>query len=230
VGLYDQWYKNAIIYCLDVETFADSNGDGVGDFNGLIDRLDYIASLGITCVWLMPFYPTPNRDDGYDITDYTTIDPRLGTLADFAEFMLEARERGLHVITDLVPNHTSDQHPWFKAARRDPKSPYRSYYVWRTDDPGDTSSEVVFPGEQDGIWSWDKAANAWYLHHFYAFQPNLHFANQDVREEFRKIIGLWLQYGVSGFRIDAAPFLTDPSVPDGFGDLEHAHRFLRTTA
>jgi maltose alpha-D-glucosyltransferase/alpha-amylase len=227
VGLYDQWYKNAIIYCVDVETFADSNGDGIGDFIGLIDRLDYIASLGITCIWLMPFYPTPNRDDGYDITDYTAIDPRFGTLADFAEFMLEARERGLHVITDLVPNHTSDQHPWFKAARLDPKSPYRAYYVWRTDDPGDTSSEVVFPGEQEGIWSWDKAAKAWYLHHFYPFQPNLHFANPEVREEFRKIIGLWLQYGVSGFRIDAAPFLTDPSMLDGAGDLEHAHRFLR---
>lgn len=227
MGLRDQWYKNAILYCLDVETYADSNGDGVGDFNGLTSRLDYLASLGITCLWLMPFYPTPNGDDGYDVADYGAIDPRLGTMSDFAEFMVEAQERGLRVIIDLVPNHSSDQHPWFQSARQDPDSPYRDYYVWRTDDPGDTSGEVVFPGEQDGIWTWDEQAEAWYLHHFYPFQPDLNFANPAVREEFRRVIGLWLQYGVSGFRIDAAPFLIQLDDLAKQRGTAPAHDFLR---
>jgi maltose alpha-D-glucosyltransferase/alpha-amylase len=227
VGLRDQWYKNAIIYCLDVETYADGNGDGIGDFAGLTRRLDYLAGLGVTCLWLMPFYPTPNRDDGYDIADFTTIDPRLGTMADFTEFVVEARERGLHLIVDLVPNHTSDQHPWFQAARRDPASPYRDYYVWRQDDPGDTSDQVVFPGEQQGIWTYDEEAQAYYLHHFYEFQPDLNFANPAVRDEFRKIIGLWLQQGIGGFRIDAAPFLISLTGIDTDLDMEHGHQFLR---
>jgi maltose alpha-D-glucosyltransferase / alpha-amylase len=227
VGLHDQWYKNAIIYCLDVETFVDSDGDGVGDFKGLTHRLDYLAGLGVTCLWLMPFYPSPGRDDGYDVADYTAIDPRYGSMADFAEFMVEAQERGFHVIVDLVPNHTSDQHPWFQQARADPKSPFRSYYVWRQDEPPDTSDKVVFPGEQDSIWSYDESAGAYFLHHFYDFQPDLNFANPAVRDEFRKIIGLWLQQGVSGFRVDAAPFLIDPTGVDGGDDLEHAHRYLR---
>ncbi len=149
MGLHDQWCENAIIYCLDGETYADSNGDGVGDFPGLTRRLDYLSGLGVTCLWLMPFYPSPGGDDGYDVSDYVSIDPRLGTMSEFAEFVFEARERGLHVIVDLVPNHTSIEHPWFKAARADPESPYRNYYVWRTDDPGDTSDKVVFPGEQE---------------------------------------------------------------------------------
>jgi maltose alpha-D-glucosyltransferase/alpha-amylase len=222
VGLHDQWYKNAIIYCLDVETFADSNGDGVGDFPGLTSRLDYLWGLGITCIWLMPIFPTSNRDDGYDVSDYCSIDPRLGSMADFAEFMVEAGERGMHVIMDLMPNHTSIQHPWFQAARSSPNSPYRDYYVWRQDDPGDTSDQVVFPGEQKGIWTFDEEAKAWYLHRFYPFQPDLNFANPAVRDEFRRIIGLWLQQGVKGFRIDAAPFLKDVD-----GASETAHTYLR---
>jgi maltose alpha-D-glucosyltransferase/alpha-amylase len=222
VGLHDQWYKNAIIYCLDVETFADSNGDGVGDFPGLTSRLDYLWGLGITCIWLMPIFPTSNRDDGYDVSDYCSIDPRLGSMADFAEFMVEAGERGMHVIMDLMPNHTSIQHPWFQAARSSPNSPYRDYYVWRQDDPGDTSDQVVFPGEQKGIWTFDEEAKAWYLHRFYPFQPDLNFANPAVRDEFRRIIGLWLQQGVKGFRIDAAPFLKDED-----GASETAHTYLR---
>jgi maltose alpha-D-glucosyltransferase/alpha-amylase len=227
MGLHDQWYENAIIYCLDVETFADSNGDGIGDFAGLTHRLDYLSGLGVTCIWLMPFYPTPNRDDGYDVADYAAVDPRLGTMADFAEFVVEARERGMHIIVDLVPNHSSDQHPWFQAARQDPDSPYRDYYIWREDDPGDTSDQVVFPGEQEGIWTYDEQAKAWYLHHFYAFQPDLNFANPAVREEFRKIMGLWLQLGVSGFRIDAAPFLINLiGVENGRG-MEPAHEYLQ---
>ncbi|MDQ3540711.1 MAG: alpha-amylase family protein [Chloroflexota bacterium] len=227
MGLRDQWYKNAIIYCLDVETHADSDGDGIGDFAGLTGRLDYLASLGVTCLWLMPFYPTPNRDDGYDVADYGAIDPRLGTMTDFAEFMVEAGERGLRVVIDLVPNHTSDQHPWFQAARQDPDSPYRDYYVWRTDDPGDTSDQVVFPGEQDGIWTRDEEAGAWYLHHFYPFQPDLNFSNPAVRDEFRKVMGLWLQCGVSGFRIDAAPFVIQTDDPQEKRGVAPSHDFLR---
>ena len=229
MGLHDQWYKNAVVYCLDVETYADSNGDGVGDFTGLTRRLDYLSGLGVSCLWLMPFYPTPNRDDGYDVADYCAIDPRLGSFADFAEFIVEARERGMHVLVDLVPNHTSDQHPWFQQARRDPTSTYRDYYVWRQDDPGDTSDRVVFPGEQKGIWTYDEEAKAYYLHHFYAFQPDLNFANPAVREEFRKIMGLWLQLGVDGFRIDAAPFLITVLGHEDARDtgMRQAHEFLR---
>ena len=225
--VHDQWYENAIIYCLDVETYADSDGDGVGDFNGLTDRLDYIAGLGVTCLWLMPFYVTPNRDDGYDVADYCAIDPRLGSMADFTEFMVEAEECGIHVVLDLIPNHTSIEHPWFQAARCDPDSKYRDYYVWREDDPGDTSDKVVFPGEQEGIWTYDEEVEAWYLHHFYAHQPDLNFANPDVRDEFRKIMGLWLKLGVSGFRIDAAPFLINlKGVDERISDMSTAHRFL----
>ena len=222
MGLHDQWYKNAIIYCLDVETFADGNGDGVGDFPGLISRLDYLSGLGITCIWLMPIFPTPGGDDGYDVSDYTTVDPRLGSMADFTEFMVEATERGMHVIMDLIPNHTSDQHPWFQSARSSPDSPYRDYYVWREDDPGDTSDSVVFPGEQDGIWHFDEEAKAWYLHRFYHFQPDLKFSNPHVRDEFRRIMGLWLQQGIGGFRIDAAPFLESEE-----GGPESAFEYLR---
>jgi maltose alpha-D-glucosyltransferase/alpha-amylase len=222
VGLRDQWYKNVIFYCLDVETYADSNGDGIGDFPGLTLRLDYLAGLGVNCIWLLPFYPSPGRDDGYDITDYCAVDPRYGSMADFTEFMVEARERGIHVILDLVPNHTSNEHPWFQAARADPESPYRDFYVWRDDDPGDTSDKSVFPGFQDGIWSYDEVAGAWYLHHFYDFQPDLNFANPAVRDEFRKIMGLWLQQGVDGFRIDAAPFLNT------LVDFEPGQQFSRT--
>lgn len=224
---HSHWYENAIIYCLDVETFADSDGDGIGDFNGLTRRLDYLSGLGITCLWLMPFYPTPNRDDGYDVADYQAIDPRLGSLGDFSEFMVAAEERGIHVIVDLVPNHTSDQHPWFQAARQDPESPYRDYYVWRQDDPGDTSSEVVFPGEQEGIWTYDEAAQAWYLHQFYAFQPDLNFSNPAVRDQFRRTMGLWLRLGAAGFRIDAAPFLGSTALTASGDNMESVHEALR---
>lgn len=226
MGLHDQWYENAIIYCLDVETYADGNGDGVGDFIGLTKRLDYLSGLGVNCLWLMPFYPTPGGDDGYDVADYVSVDPRLGSIADFSEFVLEARERGMHVIIDLVPNHTSIEHPWFQEARRDPDSPYRDYYIWRTDEPEDTSDQVVFPGEQSGIWTYDEEAGAYYLHHFYEFQPDLNFANPAVRDEFRKIIGLWIQLGVSGFRVDAAPFLINLTGVDGVRDMSPAHEFL----
>ena len=223
----DLWYENAIIYCLDVETFMDSNGDGVGDFPGLTQRLDYLAGLGVTCIWLMPFFPSPGKDDGYDVMDYYQVDPRLGDLGDFVDFLFEAGERGLRVIIDLVVNHTSVQHPWFQEARKGMDSPYHEYYVWRYDEPPDTSDKVVFPGEQEGIWSWDDQAKAWYLHHFYSHQPDLNILSPKVRHEIRKIMGFWLELGVAGFRIDAAPFLIGMTGMDGEKKPDDPHIYLR---
>jgi maltose alpha-D-glucosyltransferase / alpha-amylase len=221
--IHDLWYKNAVIYCLDVETFMDGNGDGVGDFIGLRRRLDYLAGLGVTCVWLLPFYASPNRDNGYDVSDYYAVDPRLGTLGDFVEFSHEARLHGIRVIVDLVANHTSDEHPWFQQARRDPRSRYRDYYVWSAERPADAESGVVFPGVQKSTWSWDDAAQAWFFHRFFDFQPDLNVANPAVRGELTKIVGFWLELGVSGFRVDAVPFLIEPQGgPEAEAEQEHA--------
>jgi len=201
------WYKNAIIYSLDVETYLDSDGDGIGDFQGLTNCLNYLSGLGITCLWLLPFYPSPNRDNGYDVMDYYNVDPRLGTLGDFVEFIHQARERGIRVLIDLVVNHTSIQHPWFQAARTDKNSKYRDYYVWSDNPPKTDPQQLMFPDEEDSIWDYDEQAQAYYLHHFYKEQPDLNIANPAVKEEIRLIMGFWLELGVSGFRIDAAPFL-----------------------
>ncbi|MEG4458918.1 alpha-amylase family glycosyl hydrolase [Microcoleus sp. N9_A1] len=181
----DLWYKDAIVYSLDVETFLDSNGDGVGDFQGLTNKLDYLSGLGITCLWLLPFYPSPNRDNGYDVMDYCNIDPRLGTLGDFVEFMHQAGERGIRVLVDLVVNHTSDQHPWFIAARSDENSKYRNYYVWSKNPPKTDPSMLVFPDAEDSIWEYDEQANSYYLHHFYKESPEI-IAMIDIQE------GSWL--------------------------------------
>ncbi|MDT8277574.1 alpha-amylase family protein [Roseomonas mucosa] len=203
----DLWYKNAVIYCLSVGTYMDANGDGVGDFEGLTRRLDYLQGLGITTVWLMPFQPSPSRDNGYDIQDYYGVDPRYGTLGDFVEFTHACRQRGMRVIIDLVVNHTSDQHPWFQSARQDPDSPYRDWYVWADRKPAHADQGVVFPGVQDSTWSRDPVAKSWYFHRFYEFQPDLNTANPHVQAEILKIMGFWLQLGVSGFRMDAVPFV-----------------------
>jgi maltose alpha-D-glucosyltransferase/alpha-amylase len=207
--MLDLWYKNAVIYCLDVETFMDSNGDGVGDFQGLTHRLDHIEALGATCVWLLPFYPSPNRDNGYDITDFYGVDPRLGSPGDFVDFTHAARDRGLRVIVDFVANHTSVDHPWFQEARSSEDSRYRDWYVWSKEKPENIHDGVVFPGHQDAIWTYDRKAKAWYLHRFYEHQADLNIANPEVREELDKAMGYWLQLGVSGFRIDAVPFLIE---------------------
>lgn len=207
--MFDLWFKNAVIYCVDVETYADSNGDGVGDFAGLSERLEYLAGLGITCIWMLPFFTSPNLDNGYDISNYYDVDPRYGHLGDFVEFTRKANNLGIRVILDLVVNHTSDQHPWFQAARSDPKSPYRDYYIWSETKPKDADQGVVFPGVQDTIWTYDRMAKAYYHHRFYDFQPDLNMANPVVRDEIRKVMGFWLELGISGFRVDAAPFLID---------------------
>ena len=236
----DLWYKNAIFYTLDVGTYMDANGDGIGDFEGLLRRLDYLSGLGVTALWLQPFQPSPNKDDGYDTADYYGIDKRHGSLGDFVEFTREARHRGIRVIIDLVINHTSDQHPWFQAARRDPESQFRDYYYWSKTKPKGADKGMVFPGVQTTTWTWDKEAKAYYHHRFYPFQPDLNTQNPAVREEIRKIMGFWLELGVSGFRVDAVPFIIE-SVPAAskkraeragkprmdFGYLRDLHNFLQ---
>jgi maltose alpha-D-glucosyltransferase / alpha-amylase len=204
----DLWYKNAIVYSLDVETFLDANGDGCGDFEGLTRRLDYLDALGIDAVWLMPFQPSPRRDDGYDISDYYGIDPRFGSSGDFVEFMREAGSRGIRVLIDLVVNHTSDRHPWFPRAR-ERGSALHDWYVWSDKRPPDWRSGIVFPGAQQQTWSYDVKARAYYFHRFYDFQPDLNMDNPRVREEVRRIMGFWLQLGVAGFRMDAVPFVLE---------------------
>lgn len=211
----DLWWKSAIVYCLDVETYLDSDGDGVGDLAGLSQRIDYLAGLGINCLWLMPFYPGPDRDDGYDITDFYGVDPRLGTHGELVEVIRTAHDRGIRVVADLIVNHTSDRHPWFRQARRSTANPYRDYYVWRDTDPGDTSAEVVFPGEEDGIWAFDEHTGEWYLHHFYAHQPDLNLANPKVIDELLRTVGFWLELGIDGFRVDAVPFLSQTGKDSG---------------
>jgi maltose alpha-D-glucosyltransferase / alpha-amylase len=203
----DLWYKNAVIYCLSVGTYMDANGDGIGDFQGLMRRLDYLHGLGVTALWLMPFQTSPQRDDGYDVSDYYNVDPRYGTLGDFVEFTHGAKQRGIRVLIDLVVNHTSDEHPWFQAARRDPQSQYREWYVWSKKKPPRAHEGMVFPGVQQSTWSYDEHAQAWYFHRFYDFQPDLNTANLEVQAELLKIMGFWIQLGVSGFRMDAVPFI-----------------------
>ena len=204
----DLWWKNAVVYCLDVETYKDSDGDGVGDFRGLIDEIDYLAGLGVTCIWLMPFYPSPNRDDGYDIADFYGVDPRLGTLGDFVEFVRTATDRGMRVILDLVVNHTSDEHPWFTESRSSLEAARRDWYVWRPE-PSDHPAGLAFPDKETSNWQRDRRTGEYYLHRFYRFQPDLNIANPAVRDEICKIAAFWLALGVSGFRMDAVPFLLE---------------------
>jgi maltose alpha-D-glucosyltransferase / alpha-amylase len=209
MAIEDLWYKHAVIYCLDVEKYLDANGDGIGDFEGLSRRLDYLAGLGVTCLWLQPFYPSPNQDNGYDVSDYYGVHEKHGSLGDYVDFMNEARARGLRVIVDLVVSHTSVEHPWFQSARMDRNSPFREWYVWSDERPADHEDGIVFPGSQKTTWTWDDAAGQYYFHRFYEFQPDLNTHHPAVRQEIRKIMGFWLELGVSGFRMDAVPFLIE---------------------
>jgi trehalose synthase len=222
----DLWWKNAVVYCLDVETFFDSDGDGCGDLVGLTERIDYLAGIGVRCLWLMPFYPSPRRDDGYDITDFYGVDGRLGTPGDFAELIRTARDRGIRVIADLVLNHTSDAHPWFRAARSGRDSPYHDFYVWADEQPPEPPGGVVFPDKEDSNWDWSPEAERWYLHRFYSHQPELNVANPQVRDELAQVVGYWLEQGLAGFRVDAVPFLLEPTgLPDGA--IVDPHELLR---
>ncbi|VTU36514.1 Trehalose synthase/amylase TreS [Variovorax sp. PBL-H6] len=203
----DLWYKNTVVYCLSVGTFMDSDGDGCGDFEGLTRRLEYLHGLGVTTLWLMPFQTSPGRDDGYDVADYYNVDPRFGTLGDFVEFTHAAAQRGMRVLIDLVVNHTSDQHPWFQAARKSRRSKYHDWYVWSDRKPERAADGVVFHGVQKSTWTFDKVARRWYFHRFYDFQPDLNTSHPQVQAEILKIMGFWTQLGVSGFRMDAVPFV-----------------------
>ena len=204
------WYKDAIIYQIHIKSFKDSTGDGYGDFKGLIEKLDYVQSLGVTAIWLLPFYPSPLRDEGYDIASYEEINASYGTIDDFKQFMEEAHRRGLRVITELVINHTSDQHPWFQRARKAPKgSPERDFYVW-TDDPNQyTGTRIIFTDTEKSNWTWDHEAQQFFWHRFFSHQPDLNFDNPKVREAVIRVMKFWLRMGVDGLRLDAIPYLIE---------------------
>lgn len=200
----------------------DLNGDGIGDFAGLARRLDYLHALGIDTIWLAPFYPTPNKDNGYDIKDYYGVDTRHGSSGEFVEFMHQTKKRGIKVIIDLVINHTSDQHPWFQDARSSEDAKHRDWYIWSKKKPDNWDEGMVFPGQQHATWTYDKKAKAYYFHRFYKHQPDLNMDNPEVREEVRRIMGYWLELGIAGFRVDAVPFVLESIVP---GRTEHPLKF-----
>ena len=204
------WYKDAIIYQVHVKSFRDSNRDGFGDFNGLIEKLDYVESLGANCIWLLPFYPSPLRDDGYDISAYEEINPAYGTLDDFKRFLDAAHERGIKVVTELVINHTSDQHPWFQRARAAPKdSPERDWYVWSDDPNRYAGTRIIFTDTETSNWAWDPLAQQFYWHRFFSHQPDLNFDNPAVRAAVIDVMRFWLNMGVDGLRLDAIPYLIE---------------------
>src|SRR6187401_970346 len=202
------WYNDAVIYEVYVRAFADSNADGIGDFPGLTGKLDHLADLGVTAVWVLPFYPSPLKDDGYDIADYRTVHAAYGTLRDFKAFLREARRRGIRVITELVMNHTSDQHPWFQRARRSPPgSVWRDFYVWSDTPEKYKGVRIIFQDFEPSNWSWDPVAKAYFWHRFYGHQPDLNYDNPAVWEAIFPLVDFWLAMGVDGMRPDAVPYL-----------------------
>jgi maltose alpha-D-glucosyltransferase/alpha-amylase len=227
------WYKRAIIYELPVKSFYDGNNDGVGDLPGLIEKLDYIESLGVTCLWLLPLFPSPLRDDGYDIADYCRIHPSYGTLEDFKRFLDAAHERRLHVVIEFVLNHTSDAHPWFQRARRAaPGSAERNYYVWSDSDAKYRDVRIIFVDSERSNWSWDPVAGAYYWHRFFHHQPDLNYDEPAVLQEFLKVMDFWLELGVDGFRLDAVPYLVEregtscENLPETHGVLKAIRRHV----
>jgi maltose alpha-D-glucosyltransferase/alpha-amylase len=203
------WYKDAVFYQLHVKSFADSNADGIGDFPGLTSKLDHLASLGVDCLWVQPMYPSPFRDDGYDIADYASVHPAYGTLGDFKQLLREAHRRGLRVITELVLNHTSDQHAWFQEARSSPDNPYRDWYVWSETDDRYRGVRIIFIDTELSNWAWDPVSKAYYWHRFFSHQPDLNYDNPAVREAMWEVMKFWLDLGVDGFRVDAVPYLVE---------------------
>lgn len=197
------WFKNTVIYSVNVDAFQDHNNDGCGDFEGLMQRLEYIAAIGIKTIWMLPVLKTPNKDNGYDVSDYYSLDERLGNMGEFMDFLNIANEHSLRIIMDLPLNHTSDQHPWFRAARKDPESKYRDYYIWSKEKPKDDTDVIMFEGQQKSNWKYDEEAEAYFYHTFYDFQPDLNYSNPAVRNEVRRIMHFWLRLGVHGFRVDA---------------------------
>ncbi|HEY4694311.1 MAG TPA: maltose alpha-D-glucosyltransferase [Bellilinea sp.] len=221
------WYINAIFYQVYVRAFCDSNGDGHGDLQGLISKLDYIQDLGVDCIWLMPIYPSPQRDDGYDIADFTSVLGTYGTLADFKQLIDGAHTRGLRVVTDLVLNHTSDEHPWFQAARTDRQSTFRDYYVWSDTDQKFRDARIIFIDSQKSNWTWDEKAGQFFWHRFYPTQPDLNYDNPAVRAEMQAVMRFWLDLGIDGFRADAIPYLFEREGTN-CENLPQTHAFLKT--
>lgn len=220
------WYKDAVFYEVYVRAYRDSNGDGNGDLAGLTEKLDYIKDLGIDCIWLLPIYPSPLNDDGYDIADFYGVHPDYGQVADFRNLVKEAHARNIRVIADLVLNHTSDQHPWFQEARKDPESPYRDYYVWSDTDHKYLGTRIIFTDTEPSNWSWDEAAKQYYWHRFFASQPDLNFDNPAVREEMKKAAKFWLEMGIDGFRADAVPYLFEREGTSN-ENLPETHQYLK---
>ena len=220
------WYKDAIFYELQVKSFYDSNGDGIGDFAGLLEKLDYVHDLGIDCIWITPFYPSPLRDDGYDVADYYGVHADYGNLKDVRQFVKEAHRRNIRVMTDLVMNHTSDQHAWFQAARSDPKSPYRDYYVWSDTDEPYRDARIIFTDTERSNWTWDPVAKQYFWHRFFSHQPDLNFENPRVRRSMFKVLRHWLDLGIDGFRADAVPYLFEEEGTN-CENLPRTHEYLR---
>ncbi len=231
----DLWYKDAIVYQLHVKAFRDSSGDGYGDFRGLMEKLDYVQSLGVNCLWLLPFYPSPLKDDGYDIALYEAIHPQYGTVEDFQQFLDEAHRRDIRVITELVINHTSDQHPWFQRARRAPKdSPERNFYVWSDDPTMYKEARIIFTDTETSNWAWDQVAQQYYWHRFFSHQPDLNFDNPEVLEAVKGVMRFWFNIGVDGMRLDAVPYLIErpgtscENLPETHGILKSLRSTLET--
>ncbi len=220
------WYKDAVFYELHVKAFQDSNDDGVGDFRGLTERLDYLQDLGVDCLWLLPFYPSPLRDDGYDISDYCDVSPFYGKMADFQAFLDEAHRRGMRVIADLVVNHTSDQHPWFQEARRGPASAKWNWYVWSPDDKKYRDARIIFVDTEKSNWTWDPEAKAYYWHRFFSHQPDLNYDNLEVQQAMLDAMRFWLDKGLDGFRCDAVPYLFERE-GTACENLPETHAFLK---
>jgi len=230
--LSEPWYMNAIFYEVYVRAFFDSDGDGHGDLRGLHQKLDYLHDLGVDCLWLMPIYPSPLKDDGYDIADFLGVLPTYGKLEDLKALIQAVHERGMHIILDLVLNHTSDQHPWFQAARSDPKSPYHDYYVWSETDKKYSDARIIFLDTQDSNWSWDEQAKKYFWHRFYPSQPDLNYDNPKVQEEMFSVMQFWLDLGIDGFRADAVPYLFEregtncENLPETHVYLKRLRRFI----
>jgi maltose alpha-D-glucosyltransferase/alpha-amylase len=226
------WYKDAIIYELYVRAFCDSNGDGQGDLPGVIAKLDYLKNLGVDCIWLLPIYPSPLKDDGYDIADYYGVISEYGKINDFRTLIEEAHARGIRIIADLVLNHTSDQHPWFQKARSDPNSPYRDYYVWSDTDQKYKDTRIIFVDTEDSNWTWDEEAGRYFWHRFYSSQPDLNYDNPEVRQEMKNVMKFWLDMGIDGFRADAVPYLFEregtncENLPETHAYLKELRRFM----
>ncbi len=224
--LDDHWYKDAIFYQVYVRGFQDSTGDGIGDLRGLTQRLDYLADLGVTCLWLMPLYESPLKDDGYDIADFLKIDPRIGNVDDFQDLCNAAHERGMRIIADLVLNHTSDRHAWFQEARSNPDSPKRDYYVWSDTDQKYQGVRIIFTDTEPSNWTWDPVARQYFWHRFFSHQPDLNYDNPAVQQEMLDIIGFWLDHGIDGFRVDAVPYLFEREGTN-CENLPETHGFLK---